>query len=133
MSKLYRNLIQEINGNKPKPVQPAKKSVDEIAKEVINGQWGNGQDRINRLTQAGYNYNEVQRKVNEILGANLYYPMCDKKFNSIVDALQSIGVDSSFANRKQIAAKNNVRNYIGTAQQNNQMLAKLKAGKLLKK
>ena len=42
--------------------------LDEIAQEVIQGKWGNGQDRVNRLTNAGYNYSEVQRKVNEILG-----------------------------------------------------------------
>lgn len=46
---------------------PQKKSVDEIAKEVIQGKWGNGQDRKNKLTQAGYNYNEVQNKVNQFL------------------------------------------------------------------
>lgn len=44
-----------------------KKSVTEIAKEVIDGKWGNGTDRKNRLTKAGYNYNEVQKKVNELL------------------------------------------------------------------
>lgn len=44
-----------------------KKSVEEIAKEVINGKWGNGQDRKNRLTAAGYNYSEVQAKVNQLL------------------------------------------------------------------
>lgn len=44
-----------------------KKSVTEIAKEVIAGKWGNGADRKNRLTQAGYNYSEVQAKVNELL------------------------------------------------------------------
>ena len=43
-------------------------NLDEIAQEVIQGKWGNGQDRVNRLTNAGYNYNEVQQKVNEILG-----------------------------------------------------------------
>ena len=45
---------------------PAKKSITEIAKEVINGDWGNGQDRKNRLTAAGYDYAEVQKKVNEL-------------------------------------------------------------------
>lgn len=44
---------------------PAKKSVDEIAKEVIQGKWGNGADRKKRLTEAGYNYSEVQAKVNQ--------------------------------------------------------------------
>ena len=47
----------------------AKKSIAEVAKEVINGKWGNGADRKARLTAAGYNYNEVQAKVNEILKA----------------------------------------------------------------
>lgn len=44
-----------------------KKSVDAIAREVIQGKWGNGADRKNRLTKAGYNYNTVQKRVNEIL------------------------------------------------------------------
>lgn len=47
----------------------AKKSVDEIAKEVINGKWGNGADRKKKLTAAGYNYNEVQNYVNKLLSA----------------------------------------------------------------
>ena len=45
-----------------------KKSIDTLAKEVIRGAWGNGTDRKNRLTKAGYDYNAVQRKVNEMLG-----------------------------------------------------------------
>ncbi len=43
------------------------KSVDELAKEVIQGKWGNGADRKNRLTTAGYDYNLVQKRVNELL------------------------------------------------------------------
>jgi len=50
--------------------QPAKKSIDEIAREVIAGQWGNGDDRKNRLTQAGYDYNAIQNKVNELVGGS---------------------------------------------------------------
>lgn len=49
------------------PKSSGKKSVDAIAKEVIQGKWGNGTDRKNRLTKAGYNYNTVQKRVNEIL------------------------------------------------------------------
>lgn len=44
-----------------------KKTIDEIAREVIGGQWGNGNDRYNRLVVAGYNYDEVQNRVNELL------------------------------------------------------------------
>lgn len=47
---------------------PAKKSVDEIAREVLSGAWGNGADRKKRLTDAGYDYDAVQRRVNEFLG-----------------------------------------------------------------
>lgn len=45
----------------------AKKTVLELAKEVIAGKWGNGQDRKNRLNAAGYDYTAVQDKVNELL------------------------------------------------------------------
>lgn len=59
------------SGNTPAPAPtPAKKSVDDIAREVVAGQWGNGNDRKNRITNAGYDYNAVQAKVNEILGIN---------------------------------------------------------------
>ena len=44
-----------------------KKSIDEVAKEVINGEWGNYPERKTKLEQAGYNYREVQDKVNSIL------------------------------------------------------------------
>lgn len=44
-----------------------KKSIDVIAKEVINGKWGNGDARKTALTKAGYDYSEVQKKVNELL------------------------------------------------------------------
>lgn len=43
------------------------KSVTEVAKEVIAGKWGNGEDRKSRLVAAGYNYAEVQNRVNAIL------------------------------------------------------------------
>ncbi|MCW6664250.1 N-acetylmuramoyl-L-alanine amidase [Aerococcaceae bacterium NML191219] len=56
--------VNELLGSK---VSTSLKSIDEIAREVINGDWGNGQDRKNRLTNAGYNYNQVQQKVNELL------------------------------------------------------------------
>lgn len=44
----------------------AVKSVDDIAREVIAGKWGVGVDRINRLRASGYNYIEVQKRVNEL-------------------------------------------------------------------
>lgn len=46
---------------------PAKKSVDEIAKEVIQGKWSAGAERKKKLEAAGYNYNEVQARVTELM------------------------------------------------------------------
>ena len=46
---------------------PAKKSVDELAREVIAGKWGNGATRKQKLTAAGYDYSAVQKRVNELL------------------------------------------------------------------
>ena len=42
-------------------------SIDELAKQVIEGKWGSGADRKKNLEKAGYNYDKVQAKVNEIL------------------------------------------------------------------
>ena len=58
-----------VNNTPAKPVTTPKKSVDEIAKEVIAGKWGTGVDRKNRITKAGYDYAAVQKKVNELLNA----------------------------------------------------------------
>lgn len=52
------------------PVEPTKKSNEEIANEVLEGKWGNGEDRKNRLTAAGYDYNTIQGIVNDKLGIN---------------------------------------------------------------
>ena len=52
---------------KPTPVIVAKKTIDEIAQEVIDGKWGNGDARKKALIKAGYDYDKVQAKVNEML------------------------------------------------------------------
>jgi len=43
-----------------------KKTNEQLAQEVLNGKWGNGADRKKNLTEAGYNYDEVQKIVNQI-------------------------------------------------------------------
>ena len=43
------------------------KSLDAVAKEVIDGKWGNGDERRCRLAAAGYDYRDVQNKVNQLL------------------------------------------------------------------
>lgn len=46
---------------------PEKKTVEQLADEVIAGKWDNGAERERKLTAAGYNYNAVQKRVNEKL------------------------------------------------------------------
>ena len=110
-----------------------KKTNEEIAKEVLDGKWGNGTARKKALEKAGYNYNEVQAIVNKKnTSTTRYYPKCESKYTSIVSALNSIKVNSSFNNRKKIANKNGIKVYLGTAAQNIKLLDLLKKGKLIK-
>lgn len=77
--------------------QAEKKSTSEVAQEVIDGKWGNGEDRKAKLTAAGYDYNEVQTRVNELMAKinENYYTVkrgdtltsIAKKFNTTVDKL----------------------------------------------
>lgn len=47
-------------------VAPKKKTSAEIAQEVINGDWGNGKERKEKLEAAGYNYRTIQNAVNKL-------------------------------------------------------------------
>lgn len=68
--------VEEMIANKNKATSPqaqqqeerVAKSIEEVAKEVINGQWGNGATRVQNLSNAGYNAIQVQEKVDELLG-----------------------------------------------------------------
>ena len=64
--------------------QPQLKPIDEVAKEVIKGEWGNGEDRKARLTQAGYDYNAVQARVNEILNPQPRRKSIDEIANEVI-------------------------------------------------
>ena len=48
----------------------SKKSISQVAKEVINGEWGNGDARKKKLEAAGYDYDAVQKEVNKQLGVS---------------------------------------------------------------
>lgn len=55
-----------------------KKTVEQLAQEVIGGLWGNGVDRAAKLEAAGYNYDEVQAEVNRILREGASYRSIDE-------------------------------------------------------
>lgn len=106
----YPNIIKNagLNGFSKKVEtvdKPVQKSVEELAKEVIEGKWGNGQDRVNRLTAAGYNYDEIQNKVNQIISANNEKVYIVKKG----DTLSSIAAKYNTSYQK-IAKDNNIAN-----------------------
>ena len=54
----------------PTPIPPTKKTNEEIAKEVLNGKWGNGSVRKEALTKAGYDYGTVQKIVNQLVSGS---------------------------------------------------------------
>lgn len=58
---------------RPKYDEEPNKPIEEVAREVIAGEWGNGDDRKARLTAAGYDYDEVQDEVNRILASEPKY------------------------------------------------------------
>lgn len=85
--------------------------------------------RNGKLKKAGSTSNSTSTSTNSSFS---YYKKYTGKSGSIVDALKSIGVDSSIENRKKIAQANGISNYSGTASQNEKMLSLLKQGKLKK-
>ena len=109
-------------------IEQISKSTEELANEVIQGLWGNGQERKDRL---GSRYEEVQARVNEILAPKVNY-LSNTNYTgfSIVDALKEIGIDSSYQYRARLAKVNDISNYHGTAEQNTRMLELLKNGRL---
>ena len=86
---------------------PTVKSIDQLAQEVLSGAWGNGNDRINRLRGAGYDYNAVQNKVNQLMGAN--QPQAEIYMVQAGDTLS--GIAGRFGtNYQKIARDNRIAN-----------------------
>lgn len=119
----------------------AKKSVSEIAKDIINGvgEWENcnGTARKTKLEKMGYNYNEVQAEVNRQLKANTkYYPKYEGDSNQIDVVLKAIHAPSqyygSWLKRKPVAKANGISAYIGSSSQNLKLVNLARQGKLVK-
>ena len=65
LSKEEWNQLAKGNSSSNKP--STDKSIETIAQEVLDGKWGDGEDRYYRLRAAGYDYDAVQNKVNELV------------------------------------------------------------------
>lgn len=90
-----------------------KKSVSEIAKEVLAGSWGNGDDRKNRLKAAGYDYQTVQKEVNRLAGKT----STPKSSKSIATVAQEV-VNGLWGNGADRKAKLEAAGYNYTEVQN---------------
>ena len=78
----------------------ALKSIEEVAREVIDGKWGNGAARKQKLETAGYNYDAVQAEVNRIMAGY----GTGSGFNADIDIVAREVIDGKWGNgveRKQ--------------------------------
>lgn len=68
--------LDELYGDTVSSTTPStsKKTNEELAQEVIDGKWGNGDARKSAITNAGYIYNEIQNIVNRILNGSAVKP-----------------------------------------------------------
>lgn len=90
--------------NKNQKPAPIKKTNEEIAKEVIDGKWGNGEERKQKLTAAGYNYNDVQNIVNKLMeNKKIYYTV--KSGDNLTNIARQYGTTVN-----QLVAWNNIKN-----------------------
>lgn len=79
-------------------------SLLDVANAVIRGEYGNGQERKQRLESSGYNYNEVQAKVNELMGvSSVTYKI--KSGDTLSEIAQKFGTTVS-----NLASLNNIKN-----------------------
>lgn len=86
--------------------------------------------KVIKITRGGVHY--FRLKTSNKSDSSIYYKKYTGKSNSLVDALKTQKIDSSFSYRTKIAKANGIKLYLGTAKQNILLLSLLKEG-LLKK
>ena len=88
------------------------KSIDELAIEVIEGKWGNGDERKKRLAEAGYDYSAVQSMVNQKLSGGNHAPQ--NRYYTVVRGDTLWGIAQKFygngSRYTEIARANNIAN-----------------------
>ena len=103
-----------------KPVEAPKKSVEEVAKEVIAGKYGTGTTRKTKLAAEGYDPTAVQNKVNELLGVKKTETVVDntpkytvnKEYKTQVDQLSvRAGAGTNYARKTYLQLSANARKY----------------------
>ena len=74
-----------------KPKVEATKTVTQIAREVLNGKWGNGADRKKRLTDAGYDYSAVQKEVNRLFNSSKATKSVEEVAKEVIQGKWGVG------------------------------------------
>ena len=98
------------NGKEFESTPSGKKSNEEVAREVVRGYWGNGDERKRRLTEAGYDYSAVQSIVNQKLSGNNNAPQ--NRYYTVVRGDTLWGIAQRFygngSRYPEIARANNI-------------------------
>lgn len=132
-------------GNTPveEPKVDREKLIEKVVDDVINNKYGSGEARKAKLAAEGFDYRDIQDRVNKKLRESnpipnvRYFPKFNGNSSSIITALRAVGCnDTSMTFRKDIAVLNKIVPlkflYTGTSKQNTDMLKLLKAGKLIR-
>ena len=111
-----------------------KKSIDEIAQDVIDGKYGNGEIRKKKLKAEGYDYETVRARVNQIIEEQKYYPKYNGNSNRVDEVLAAIGVPEMYVGnktkRKPVGKANGFPDYTGKQNENLAIISLAKQGKL---
>ncbi len=129
--------IQTSNNVKENPIISLNAQVDNTSvteKQTKNVPTSQNSIQNNNHTKHTPKIEETikQENISSSNTSNEYLNAKNYKHGSIVDALKSIGINSSYNYRKKLAQANNIKNYHGSYFQNIQMLNLLKQGKLKK-
>lgn len=116
----------EEDGKVSTPSHIGGKSIDTVAREVIAGTWGNGDARRQALTAAGYDYNKVRARVNQLLNGNISAPE-DQWAGRLTATDSAKRLDESLAGTYRVTASDflYMRHGAGT---NKRAMCKLPAG-----
>lgn len=108
LGSLFPQIVKDVNAKLIKKVEPGEPalSIDSIARRVIRGDYGNGKERVDKLTALGYDYKKVQSKVNDILRTPEY-----KKYHTVKrgDTLYSLARKYN-TTVKELARLNGIKN-----------------------
>ena len=89
----FLDMIQAHMDGGSTPAPAPGNDIDTVAREVIAGKWGNGDDRKNRLAVAGYDPNAVQDRVNEILYGAAPLKSIDEVAREVINGAWGNGTD----------------------------------------